>query len=375
MCPVNTVFIGAFNNINKSMSSFSSCAGSKVQLEIIKSLNELCPEVKALIMPEVRSWPKNKLYFKGSNQDGIKFAPLLNFFLFKRFAFALYVFFYLLINNPCRVYFYNTNTSMNLFMTILSFIRRKQRKVLIIQDVHSPINLRLADVLKPRTVIDYLGYKMTRYGFDFFVPITKQVSDYLHLPKDKVYVWHGGITDFPNRVTSYSTCDFAVFAGALTKYNGVDLLLEFWAKRSDSIPLHVFGVGELNQLAIEYSKQYENIIYHGFQPPSTVSEYVAKAKINFCFRFSLGISQEFFFPSKFFDILMEKGFVVCNKFKNMPHDLKPYVLLIESDFSNFTEVIDECFQKDVICIHERHALLKSEYSWFKPMDYVERNFI
>ncbi|GHX40368.1 glycosyl transferase family 1 [Vibrio cholerae] len=372
---MSILFVGAFNDINKNMSSSSSCAGSKVQLEIIKALNELCPEVKTLIMPEVQSWPKNKLFFKGSNQDGITFVPLLNFFLFKRFVFALYVFFYLWINNPYRVYFYNTNTSMNLLMYILRFIRRKQRKVLIIQDVHSPIRLRLTDVLKPRIVADYLGYKITRYSFDFFVPITQQVSDYLHLPKAKVYVWHGGITNFSNRVVSCSTCNFAVFAGALTKYNGVDLLLEFWAKRSDSISLHVFGVGELNQLAIEYSKQYENIKYHGFQPPSIVSEYVAKAKINFCFRFSSGISQEFFFPSKLFDILMEKGFVVCNKFKNMPHDLKPYLLLIEDDFSNFTDIIDECFQKEVIYIDERHSLLKSDYSWFKPIDYVEHNFI
>lgn len=369
---MTVVFVGAFNPITDEMSSSSSGAGAKVQYEIIKSISDEHPELKSFVLQEIRTWPFDSLIIKGKFFDGINFLPMVNLFLFKHFIFSIFVFFKLLVLNPNVVYFYNTNLCMNVFMFLHGFLRKTQVKILIIQDYHAPRKLSLKSLYRIDKVLQYFSSKLIRVSFNYFVPITRKLAEHLKLPDDKVYPFLGGALDSYVGRRTHKLKDFAVFAGALEKYNGVDHLLNAWARSNLVKELHIFGTGSLAEMASSYSMNNSNIIYHGFKSPIIVKEFIESASVNFCFRYSIGIDEEFFFPSKFFDVVSNPGSVVCNKFKNLPTELEPYINFINDDFSNFTAIINEIDRKTSY-YEERLRIVLSNYSWASLVRLIKRD--
>lgn len=359
---MSVFFVGAFNPITSEMSESSSGAGAKVQYEIIRAVSSKHSKFKSLVLQEVKTWPFNKFFIASKSFNGIYFTPMINLFFLKKIIFSLYIFFHLLIANPSKVYFYNTSSPMNLLMLILGLIRRKQVKVLIIQDLHAPKKIDLINIYRLDKVFEYFCFKITKYSFNYFVPITKQLGVYLNLPANRVHPFLGGVTDDFADIKCFDAKNFAVFAGALEKYNGVDFLLDAWSKLDTSVVLHIFGSGTLSDLSSSYSNQYKNIVYHGFQSPLIVRKYIKFASLNFCLRYSRGIEEEFFFPSKFFDVISSRGLVVCNSFKNLPEEFKASIYFINDDFSNLSSIIN-ALDISPSFYEQRTKVLLEKFSW------------
>jgi len=355
-------FVGAFNPITSDMPDSSSGAGAKVQYEIIKSLSADNVDVTTLVMQEYRTWPYGDFYIKGKKHGSIDFLPMINLFFSKKILFALSVFIRLLINNPEKVYFYNTNAFLNFFMFILGLIRRRQIKILIIQDYNIPRRLCSRDFTRPNRVFSYYFSKLTKYSFQYFIPITKQLGDHLGFPYERCHPFLGGVISGYQGGEKRNCKNIAVFAGALEPYNGVDYLLVAWSNLNTPIELHIFGSGSLAELVSSYSKNNSNIIFHGFQSPITVKNYIECASVNFCFRYSRGIEQEFFFPSKFFDVVSNRGIVICNRFINIPIELDECIYFVDDEFSNLNLLIENASILPNF-FDQRIKILSDYFSW------------
>jgi glycosyltransferase involved in cell wall biosynthesis len=370
---MSVMFVGAFNPIASDMSDSSSGAGAKVQYEIINSILVDNPDLETMVMQEFRTWPYGSFYIRGKKIGPLNFLPMVNLFFTKKMFFAIQVFMTLLFNNPDKIYFYNTNSYLNVLMFFLGFLRRKQAKVLIIQDLNVPRDLSFGDVKRFDRVLSYFFAKLTKYSFNYFVPITRQLGAYLGLPQNRCLPFIGGFTGTFTSEDCSSVSHRAVFAGALEKYNGIDYLLEAWSRLESTKELHIFGNGSLAGLVKDFAQRSSNIVYHGFQPPPVVNEYISCASINICLRYSRGIEEEFFFPSKFFDVLMHRGVVVCNDFKNIPYEFREYICFIDERFSNLESIIDK--SSSINSFYEQRVKLVSEkFSWLSLIRDLERKF-
>lgn len=334
------LFIGSFSD--PSLNDFQgSGAGAKVQCEIIDALKYQEKDVVALVMPEVPSWPKGKLIQQSKCSDVARFLPIINVSFLKRFSFLVQVFFYFVRYRPKSVFYYNASVLTCIFSFILHYFGTS--RILILQDVFIPKFERFISLFNPRKILLYFYVKILPFSFDFYIPITGHCITDICLPKEKSVVFPGGVPASRLREFSNSTplvSNFAVFAGALEDYNGVDMLVNNWPQHEDiEFFLHVFGSGRLSNLVLEKSRLNRNIIFHGFKAPAIVDRYLLKSRINFCFRYSKGIDQRFFFPSKFFDLILLPGYLVCNGFDNIPDVLLDYVTIIDDEFLSLEELI------------------------------------
>ncbi|GGI71338.1 hypothetical protein GCM10007978_06600 [Shewanella hanedai] len=371
-----TLFVGAFNN-PVSSNFFGSGAGAKVQCEIINSLRSNNNDFKALVMPEVPSWPSSKLFIKSDVVgDYIRFMPILNISFLKRFVFFVQVLIFLFKNKPSSIFFYNSSLLSCVFSYIFRFFGCK--RVLILQDVHVPNFKSFSSYLNPKNIIYYTYLKFLPFCYDYFIPITESCISELNLPSARSEVFAGAVPLHRlNQIKSKSSTsgNYAVFAGAIEPYNGIDLLLENWPRTDDSFKIHVFGTGSVAEYVSRMGKVNPNIVYHGFKSPEVVDEYLLNSKINFCFRYSKVICQNYFFPSKFFDLINLSGFLVCNRFENIPYELSDYVIFSNDDLTDIPQIIHECS----ISIRNTDALndlVSMKYTWqFFLNDFCKRYFL
>lgn len=359
---MTAVFVGAFNPISDSMPYTSSGAGAKVQCEIVNSITLVEGSITTFIMQEFRTWPFNKFYISGFRYEKLNFLPMVNISFLKNLCFAVQVFFFLLNKKNSRVYLYNTNGILNLLMFILGLLNPKQKKILIIQDFNVPKTFAYRLIFRPDKLFSFIFSKLIKYSFDFFVPITKQLGEHLNLPVAKSYPFLGAVLSSYKPTEVQISKNIAVFAGALEPYNGVDYLVDAWIKLNTSIELHIFGSGSLfNDIKYLASKN-KNVIFHGFQNPCVVKRFTDQAKINFCLRYSRGIQQEFYFPSKFFDVVSSPGVVVCNRFSNIPSEFNDTILFVEDNFSDLSFLI-ESLDLNISSYERRLRILSDRFSW------------
>ncbi|APR71769.1 hypothetical protein [Acinetobacter haemolyticus] len=309
-----------------------SAAGDLVQKQIFESI-ECSGEKKYFVaISPAPVWPKGPLFIKGSKQDDGKFISYLNLPVLRELIFSLCIL--MSLGKASTVIQYNsyffTNLVIILFKRILNY-----KSIIILQDY------RIGSLFSKKDLIaDKFASKLLKY-FDGYVPITNKFVEHFNLDAAKSVVFPGAITvhgiDSLDQIENIVVESFAVYAGALEKHNGVKKLVDQWVNQNIEIPLHIFGRGNL-QGYIE-SLNNKNIIFHGFKSSAEVYSWQVRAKYNFCFRFSDGLDEEFFFPSKFFNLVCYKGQLVVNDFKNLPNDLKPYLLIVEDDLSNLSVVL------------------------------------
>lgn len=360
---MSVFFIGAFNQISQEMSSNSSVAGSKVQMEIISSLSNLYDEnsVKSVVFPELASWPKNKLFISKKRFENVVSLPIINLPVVKRFLFSIQALFLIIKHKPEFIVQYNTTFLMNSFMFFYKFFCGK--RILILQDLNSNVTFNIKLLLNPVDLFNYFGAKTIKRSFDYFIPISNSLVNDLKLPVERCSIWQGGVTNL-ELINSFRIDKkyIAVFAGALEEYNGIDILVSRWVELNSDIELHIFGTGSLSDKICEASELNKNIKYHGFKSPDIVASYVQSALLNFCLRYSKGIDQDYFFPSKFFDLLMCQGNFLCNNFNNIPDDLKRYIVFLDDDLLNLKDFLDFDFPDDAsVSERKKHLLLK--YTW------------
>lgn len=366
------LFIGAFNNI-KSSDFSGSGAGAKVQYEIINALRLIDSDFKALVMPELPSWPRSKLITNSDLMDeDIQFMSILNVSFLKRFVFYAQVLLFIIINKPRSIFSYNSSLISCVFSFLFKIFGCK--RILILQDVNTPKFNSLISCFNLKNIASYTYLKILPFCYDFFIPITKSCINSLNLPPSRSEVFVGAVPLHRfNKLNPTISNNLAVFAGALEPYNGVDLLLDNWPIDS-SYKIHVFGTGSLSEYVSTISKTNPNIVYHGFKTPEFVDEYLLKSKINFCFRYSKGLEQKFFFPSKFFDLINLPGFLVCNRFDNIPCELNDYIIFSNEDLSDISQIVKRC-STSIRDTNQLNDLVFKRYTWqFFLKDFCKRNF-
>ena len=370
------IFIGAFSD-PEAKSFGGSAAGAKVQCEIIDALRSSDKDLCSLVMPEAPSWPRGDLIECPKDSNGIRFLPILNISFLKRLSFFVQVFVLVVRYRPASIFFYNSSIVSCFFSIAFKFFG--SRRILILQDVFPPKFNGCFSLLNPRLILSYVYIKLLPFSFDLYLPITSSCVVDLFLPAERCEVFPGAATAKRLHQCEYfggELSNYAVYAGALEEYNGLDLLLKSWPSSNEFVfELHIFGGGSLAGLAEWMSSVNSNVIYHGFKPPSVVDEYLMRSKINFCFRYSKGLDQRYFFPSKFFDLILLPGFLMCNRFDGIPEDLFDYVLFVDEDFSNIRGLLLSCSG----CSRKAGALFEhvsANYTWQGFITgYCKRNFL
>lgn len=369
-------FVGAFSD-PKSPEFKGSAAGSKVQLEIIDALEVKFGKGECFIMPEMPSWPRGRLFVPPSVDGKIRYLPIINLFFLKKPFFFMLLFLYFVRFRPCLTFHYNTSISGQIFSLFARFFSSKS--VLILQDVHYDPGLSLPVLLNPKRFLGFIESKLLPVSFDFYVPITESCISDFHLPTTRSHVFSGAVLNtYLQESRLYlrrPLDDFSVFAGALEEYNGVDILVKSWPSPEVlEHRLHVFGRGSLESLVGEIANENSNIVFHGFSPPDLVRDYSSRAKFNFCLRYSRGLNQSYFFPSKFFDLICLNGILVCNRFLNIPEELDPHLEYIDEELEGLIEILkSDQVQNDHIC-NSKLEFLAENHTWEGLFDCISVKF-
>lgn len=334
-----------------------SAAGDLVQKQIFESSPQ--SEKKYFVaMQPVAVWPKGRLFVKGSKSYNGEFVTYINLPIIREIIFAL-----IILKNLSGVNYvfqYNSYFFSNLVITLFKHIFN-YKSIVIMQDYRSGEMFSKKDLLADKMASFFLPF------FDGYILITKKFIEFFNLNKNKSIVFPGAITehgvDALNDTREVDLHEIAVYAGALESHNGVDVLIENWIKQDIDIPLHIFGRGSLSSYVESINNK--NIIFHGFQSSSMVYKWQSKAKYNFCLRMSTGLNEEFFFPSKFFNLVCYRGKLIVNDFKNLPLDIKPHLLVLDSDFSNLRSLLN---QNQIDDSAKREVILN--YQWKYPIQNI-----
>lgn len=327
----------------------SSAAGDLVQKQIFKS-SPLDEKKYFIAMQPTAVWPKGKFFVKGAKNENGEFISYINLPVLREIIFAFFILKNLSGMN--YVFQYNSYFFSNLIIIFFKNIFN-YKSIVIMQDYRSGEMFSKKDLLADKLASFFLPF------FDGYILITKYFIDFFKLNENKSLVFPGAITehgiDALNDIRAVGLQEIAVYAGALEPHNGVDVLIENWIKQNIDIPLHIFGKGSLKNYVESINNK--NIIFHGFQSSSVVYELQSKAKYNFCLRMSTGLNEEFFFPSKFFNLVCYRGKLIVNDFKNLPEDLKPHLLVLDSNFSNLKSLfnknqIDESLKREAILSYQ-----------------------
>lgn len=353
---------------SKKFGAGSSVAGNQVQLQILQQLSVHAAPGKArcYAMEAMPAWPRGPLIAPTVADSAVTFIGYLNLMVLKHLVFSLRLLFLLLRKKPRLTVQYNSYLFENCILIIYRLVRRKSVAALIIQDVHVDPEIGLFSKRGLRALSEKLSLYVARQ-FDFLVPISPSIVSDFNLPADRCEIFQGGATEFAlNFMGAKNECqeDFAVFAGALEPHNGVDKLIKRWQQDDIGAVLHIFGRGSLTKMATLAAMDTKKIVFHGFASEETVQAWQQRARWNFCFRYSVGLNQRYFFPSKLFNILCAPGAVLANDFFNLPLKIRRYICLIHDDFSNLAEQLkaaEEIMAPDIVASRRQEVI--SSHSW------------
>jgi hypothetical protein len=353
------VFVCRFSKKNALDSIASSAAGDLVQQKIIiESKKILNDNFYYISMPPNQSWPKGDFFIKKQDDLDGTYVSYVNLPIVKNMCMMFWIFYYYFTLNPKIIFQYNSYFFEN--VAILSLSRLfGMKNFIIMQDYR---NGELFSYFA--RIFDKTSNYLVKY-FDLCIPVTQKFSNFLKIPKEKSIIFIGGITEPAQNMleVDFFSEDCAIFAGALEAHNGIDQILESWSKLDTRTILHVFGRGTFSQLVQSYSDDFENIVFHGFVKPEIVSDWQKKSKFNICLRYSIGIDQDYFFPSKFFNTACCYGLLIINDFNNKPDYFNFSCGLVKSDFSNLLEILNiDNFRIEKEAIERRQAITELN-SW------------
>lgn len=369
-------FVGAFSDPN--LPEFKgSAAGAKVQLDIIDALEVEFGEGECFIMPEVPSWPRGRLFVPPSVDGKVRYLPIINLFFLKKPFFFMLLFLYFVRFRPSLTFYYNASISSQIFSLLSRVFSSKS--VLILQDVHCDHSFSLPVAFSPKRFLGFIEAKLLPVSFDFYVPITESCVFDFDLPATRSHVFSGAVLNtYLQESRSYLRRpleDFSVFAGALEEYNGVDILVKSWPSPEVlEHRLHIFGRGSLESLVLEVASENNNIIFHGFSPPDLVIDYSSRARFNFCLRYSRGLNQSYFFPSKFFDLICLNGRMVCNRFLNIPEGLDPYLEYIDEELEGLIQILKSDQVQSNHTYDSKFEFLAENHTWVGLFDCISGKF-
>lgn len=360
------IFIGHFSPSEPICPIADSPAGNQVNRKINACLsNQYEGKSFCVSMATAAAYPKGSLIIKSSEENGIQFIGYINLAIIKHIIFSIKLIYILLKSKPKLCIQYNSFLFENIALCLYKFLVKDVYIATILQDITITNGNKKGVGPKIRGLIEYAGLGLLR-KFNLIVPVSKKVIDDFKLSESNFFIFIGGITFFAEELIKFDNnlSDFAVYAGKLERYNGFDRLIKAWTNQNINKYLHIFGKGSLESEIIELSNKNKYIIFHGQHPEKDIIEWQSRARWNFCLRYSEGIDQDYFFPSKLFNICCAKGAVIVNNFNGIPEDLSCHISIIDDDLELLSQVLE--LTKDSTLAksyQERHSIVLGKYSW------------
>ncbi len=365
---MRTSFVGHFAPLSLELGAASSAAGNQVQRQIAQELSrQACPaETTCYSMAPRRFWPRGPFISSTQMEGAFEFIGYVNLPVLKHLIFALRLLGRLLSAGPELCLQYNSYFFENAALLLYRLLRPRSTLVAIIQDIHVSPSSPLLSKRGLRSLSERASLRLVR-RFDMIVPISSAIIEDFHMDPTKCMVFQGGMTDFGAelmRVQPSPLAEIGVFAGALEPHNGVDLLVERWLASRIERPLHIFGRGSLSGQLAEAAQRSEWIVLHGLQPESVILEWQRSARWNFCLRYSAGLDQAYFFPSKLFNILCAPGATVVNDFHALPIALRAQMCIVAHDLSDLpARLIDAGALTKAENVSARRDIVRTAHSW------------
>jgi len=363
-------FVGNFSSNDYQKSIANSSAGNQVQFQILNEINKLGGTVNTICysMQPMPAWPKGDFIVRSKKESNIVFPRFINLPIIKNLFFALHLILFLLKYRPKYCVQYNSYLFENLALLLYRFFIKKSRISIIIQDVNCDPVIKFQHLVNVKYLIERLGLYLI-VNYDFLVPVSEELALDFRFKKEKYFVFQGGMTSYSFQLLNsqvqeqLSDNKFAVFAGAIEPYNGLKKLIDQWIFQEVKFPLHIFGRGSMSEYVKTKAKENQYIIYHGFQSEEIVEQWLLQAQWNFCLRYSIEINQNYFFPSKFFNLICLKNTLICNQFNNLPLSLRSFIVLIDDELQNLSDIINSTvnanrFDKSNLCtqtLFDRHS--------------------
>lgn len=373
---MRTVFIGHLSPAENYCNHASSAAGNQVQRQIFKELQNFSGgETICYAMSSIASWPRGTMIVRSQYENSIEFIGYLNAPVLKHLIFAVRLLIRLFRVRPELCIQYNSYFFENLVLLLFRLFGSACFLAIIIQDIHIEKGVFRFSQRCLRSLSERLSLGLARF-FDVVIPISSSIiSDFKFDPK-RCFVFQGGITEFAEQlicIRQEPSADIGVFAGALEPYNGVDRLVDRWLNSGIEHTLHVFGRGSLTNHIEQAAKRSDKIIFHGLQPEKTILQWQLKARWNFCLRYSEGLDQEYFFPSKLFNVLCAPGAVVGNDFHALPSSLREYMGIVSDDLSDLANVLAHAKEISSLAqVDQRRKIVHSMHNWRTCIEQILR---
>lgn len=338
------IFVGAFDLDGDLASHASSAAGNQVQIEICENLKEEAEHhemiFNALVFKPLKRWPYGPIYWSMICKGATIYFGYLNFPIIKQLIFSVKLFKFLLTLRPILVVKYNINFCEIASLFAYKKIRPAAYVVAIIQDINTESGRWFA-FWRNKLVMRLAN------SLDLVIPVSSKIVEDFGFDKGRAMIFRGGLTRQSRALLAAhdnNVKPFAVFAGALEPYNGIDLLVEHWCLLQYPVDLHIFGKGSCVPKIKKFATHNPRIIFHGFLEEAEVTKWQSIAAINFCLRFSKNIEAGYFFPSKLFNIMCAPGNVFINKFDGLPSDILHGCVSIDDDLSNLGDAMQCALQ-------------------------------
>ena len=365
---MKAVFVGHFAPLSQVLAQASSVAGNQVQRQILMELSRQCGLKRTICyaMTPQPFWPIGPIITQTTYEESAEFIGYLNLPVLKHIVFSFRLLSRLFRVKPELCLQYNSYLFENLALVVFRLFGRGTAIAIIIQDINvvTEVSLRVKRGL--RSISERTSLRIAKH-FDMIVPVSASIISDFHFTLSKCLIFQGGITEFAVQVMSgpdQELVDIGVFAGGLESHNGIDRLVDQWLASGIEHPLHVFGRGALQSHVQEAALRSDRIVFHGFQPEHVVLDWQRRARWNFCLRYSVGLNQTYFFPSKLFNILCAPGAVIVNDFHALPASIREYLCVVADDLADLAECLTVAFKlSSPGRVNARRRVVIAEHSW------------
>lgn len=372
---IRIVFVGyAVNEQLANELSGASVAGNKMQVNILKELNEYDDiELKVFSIYPIASFPREHIIWnkgrKVSVYNGLTAycVPFINIPLFKQISQALSIYHYAKkeINKNTKVLCFNAFPPIGL---PVKWLKKKFdcETCALLADL--PIDDDTHNKNFIRNYLSYIFNQNTKKNIKEFAKIIV-LNDYaakIYAPGAEHIVVEGGISldaiGSINHVNSEKKN--IIYSGALTEYSGVLELIKAMDYVTDtSIVLEIYGDGYLEGKICNLTKKKKNVFYMG---KVTNREMVSIQKKAYLLVNPRSIDDPISmvtFPSKMFEYMTSGTPVLSTNLNGLTDEYKKYIYLTDGDGAeDIARAINEIALKSE---EEMKALAKGAYLFVK----------
>jgi len=361
------LFVGHFSPPNDPITRATSVAGDVVQKKIYNEIKEKYGNnVMCLSMRPLPAWPRGKFYSRGIVVDDVRYIGYINLFLIKNVFFSLAIMRLFFAKKVDRIVQYNSYFFENIILLLCKKINHNVILYMILQDVNISESCGLSYRARLKSALEKISMIFVK-KIDWIFPVSEAIVDDFDLDVSKCCVFKGAMTDMSSCLAEKKLNGLhkvAIFAGALERYNGVDKLIDYWLKNKIQYPLQIYGHGDLVDYVVEAGKKSSSITYCGVKTGQEMVSIISKAEVNICLRFSHGIDERYFFPSKLFNLLAAPGIVITNDFFGIPSDIKSYLVVLPESLDGLIGILENTGDYMSECLLEkRRQLLLARYTW------------